>query len=131
LGGYVLLPRLLDKGRASLAGRNGDYNYGCPLDQHFFRFTGVDPDALKAEIALAKGDGQILEWIQKNAPHPHAPWQILQWSEYQLRRGPDSDADTLNYFANAVGRLSTAREDVRTWFDLLDLDDHVSYGGKA
>ena len=23
------------------------------------------------------------------------------------------------------------REDIGTWFDFLDLDDHVSYGGKA
>jgi len=23
-----------------------------------------------------------------------------------------------------------AREDVKTWFDLLDLDDHITFGGK-
>ena len=30
LGGYVLLPRMLDKGRATLAGMNGEYHYNCP-----------------------------------------------------------------------------------------------------
>ena len=30
LGGYALLPRMLDKGRATLAGKNGDYHYACP-----------------------------------------------------------------------------------------------------
>ena len=27
LGGFVILPRMLDKGRATLVKRNGDYNY--------------------------------------------------------------------------------------------------------
>jgi hypothetical protein len=30
LGGFVLLPRILDKGRATLAGKNGEYNYNSP-----------------------------------------------------------------------------------------------------
>jgi NAD(P)-dependent dehydrogenase (short-subunit alcohol dehydrogenase family) len=28
-------------------------------------------------------------------------------------------------------RFSKVREDIKTWFDLLDLDDHVSFGGDA
>ena len=28
LGGYVLLPRILDKGRAALAGKLGEFHYG-------------------------------------------------------------------------------------------------------
>ena len=131
LGGYVLLPRVLDKGRASLAGTVGDYKYACPLDQHFFRFTGIDPEALKAELATGKGDGEILQWIQQNAPLSREPWEIQAWSDYQCRRPPDSDAETLEYFASAVRGFSTTREDINTWMDLLDLDDYVSFGGKA
>ena len=33
LGGYATLPRMLDKGRATIAGKNGEYHYNCPLDQ--------------------------------------------------------------------------------------------------
>src|SRR3546814_15025784 len=39
LGGLVLLPRVLDKCRATIAGKNGEYNFNCPLDQRFFAFT--------------------------------------------------------------------------------------------
>lgn len=131
LGGYALLPRMLDKGRAALAGTQGEYKYACPLDQHFLRFTGIDADALKAELASGRGDGEILEWIQTHAPTQHGAWEIQQWSDFQDRRGPDSDTETLQYFAEAVGKLSPVREDIRTWSDLLDLDDHVSFGGKA
>jgi hypothetical protein len=30
-----------------------------------------------------------------------------------------------------VGKFNKNREDVKTWFDLLDLDDHVTFGGKS
>jgi hypothetical protein len=130
LGGYVLLPRLLDKCRATIAGKNGEFHYNCPLDQHILNFIGIDPGALKAEVATGKGDGEILDWINANAKHKRAPWEIAQWSDFQDRRGPDGDAGTLGYFTSAVAKFTTTREDIRTWADLLDLDDHVTFGGK-
>ena len=30
-----------------------------------------------------------------------------------------------------MGKISKTREDIKTWADLLDLDDHVTFGGKA
>jgi hypothetical protein len=47
------------------------------------------------------------------------------------KRGPDSDAETLAVFAEYVGQHSKSREDIKSWFDALDLDDYVSFGGKA
>jgi hypothetical protein len=131
LGGYVLLPRMLDKGRAEIAGTNGEYHYNCPLDQHILNYLGLDPAALRAELAAGKGDGEILEWVNANAKHKRAPWEIEQWSDFHQRRGPDSDAETILYFAEAVGKFSKTREDIKTWGDLLDLDDYVSFGGRA
>lgn len=131
LGGYVLLPRMLDKGRATLAGKNGEYHYNCPLDQHLLTFIGIDPKKLLAVLKKGLGDGEVLAWIQANAKHPRTAWEIQQWSDYQDRRGPDSDAETLAFFANYVGKLTKTREDIKTWADLLDLDDYVTFGGKA
>jgi hypothetical protein len=131
LGGYALLPRMLDKGRATIAGINGEYHYDCPLDQHILNYLGLDAAALRDQLATGKGDGEILEWINANATHKRAPWEIEQWSDFMQRRGPDSDAETLTYFAEAVGKFTKTREDVKAWSDLLDLDDYVSFGGKA
>jgi len=131
LGGYALLPRMLDKGRATIAGKNGDYSYDSPLAQHILKFAGIDPKKLLAELNKGKGDGEILDWINTNAKSKRAAWQIQQWSDYQDRRGPDSDAETLRFFAGYVAKLTKTREDVRTWADVLDLDDYVSFGGKA
>jgi hypothetical protein len=33
LGNYVILARMLDKGRATVAGKNGDYKYNSTTDQ--------------------------------------------------------------------------------------------------
>ena len=130
LGGFVLLPRMLDKGRATLAGKNGEYHFNCPLDQHIINFTGIDPKKLLAELETGKGDSEILEWVVANSKHKRTAWEIQQWSDYHDRRGPDSDAETLAYFAEAVGKFSKTREDIRTWADLLDLDDYCTFGGK-
>jgi hypothetical protein len=132
LGGFVLLPRILDKGRASLAGNLGEYHFaGKGMDRHFFSFVGLDHESLKSELAKGLGDGEILAWVQANAKTPRQPWEIAAWSEYHQHRAPDSDNETLLYFAENVKKLSATREDVTTWFDLLDLDDHCLFGGKA
>jgi len=127
----VILARILDKGRAELAGTNGEYRYANPIDQHWFRFTGIEPEALKAQLAEGKGDGEVLNWIEENAPLKRQPWEIQQWSAWQNERGPDGDVETLEFFAGRIAPLSRDRDDVRTWFDYLDLDDHVTFGGKA
>jgi len=131
LGGYAGLPRMLDKGRATIAGKNGEYHFDCPLDQRILSFLGIDAQALKGELATGKGDGAILEWINANAKNKHSEWEIEQWSSYLERRAPASDAETLGFFVEGVAKLTKTREDIRTWTDLLDLDDYVSFGGIA
>ncbi len=121
---------MLDKGRAEIVGKNGEFHYNCPLDQRIINYLGIDAAALRAELAAGKGDGEILQWIEANAKHKHEPWEIEQWSAFQEKRGPDSDAETFGYFAQAVGKFTQTREDVKAWMDLLDLDDHVTFGGK-
>src|SRR5882762_3743333 len=67
LGGFVLLPRILDKGRAKLAKKNGEYNYDSPTDQHLVRFLGLDLEALLEELAKGIGDEEALQWVLANA----------------------------------------------------------------
>ena len=67
IGGSVILARMLDKGRATLVGTNGDYHYDCPVDKRFLEFAGIDADPLNGQLAAGAGDGQILEWIHANS----------------------------------------------------------------
>jgi hypothetical protein len=131
LGNYVILARMLDKGRATLARKNGKYKYNSTTDQHLVQFLGFDPDAMSKELAAGKGDGEMLEWVQAHSKTPRAPWEIECWSAFMEKRGPDSDAETLALFADYLGQHSKTREDVKTWFEAIELDDYASFGGKA
>ncbi|HLH52970.1 MAG TPA: DUF5069 domain-containing protein [Verrucomicrobiae bacterium] len=130
LGGYATLPRMLDKGRAEIAGKNGEYHYNCPLDQRLLSFLGVDAEALKKELASGKGDGEILEWIQQNAKNKHSEAEIAAWSALAEQRAP-SDLESREYFHELHRKIAPKREDITNWFDLLDVDDHTTFGGKA
>ena len=131
LGGYVVLARMLDKGRATLARKNGEYIYNSSTDQRLVRFLGFDPDALLKQLATGKGDGEILKWVQAHSKTPRAPWEIEVWSAFMEKRGLEGDAETLSFFAKYLGKLSKKREDIKTMFEFGELDDYVSFGGKA
>ncbi len=130
LGGYAILPRMLDKGRATIAGKNGEYNYACPMDQRWLEFVGINPAALKKQLATGKGDGEILEWINKNARHKRTDSEVAMWSACSEHRAP-ADTESREFFHGVHAKLAPKREDISTWFDLLDLDDYASFGGRV
>jgi len=130
LGGYATLPRMLDKGRSTIDGKNGEYHYNCPLDQRLLSFLGIEADELQKELASGKGDGEVLEWIQKKAKHHHTDPEIAAWSAYAEQRAP-SDIESRDYFHELHRKIAPKREDIGNWFDLLDVDDYVTFGGKA
>ncbi len=131
LGGYVLLPRLLDKCRAEIADTCGEFHYNCPMDRRFFDFAGIDHEALKVEAAKGLGDGEILAWITANAQNKRSDWEIAQWSAHRETAAP-GDNESREFFSSQIAAGGGAtREDLATWFDYLDFDDHVSFGGKA
>lgn len=129
LGNYALLPRMLDKCRAEIAGKAGTFHYACPNDQRILTFLGVDPEALKIEVTKGGGDGSVLEWIKAHQTNRPSPEEIAAWSEGQDNRGPEPDNQAK--FDEYLAECGPDRTDITTWSDLLDLDDYVSYGGKA
>lgn len=128
LGGYAILPRCLDKGRAMLTGKNGEYHYACPLDQQFLQFAGVDPEALQKE--LTKSDTEVLAWITANAKIKRTPSEIAAWSTWQDQRAPNN-TDGREYLNGLHKAGAPNRDDIVSWFDVLDMDDFASFGGKA
>ena len=129
LGGYALLPRMLDKCRAELVGTAGSFHYACPNDQRILTFLGIDADALRTEIASGKGDGKVLAWIQLNQRNRHTPEQTESWSDAMDKRTPTPE--DREKFDQYLAECGPNRSDIQRWPDLLDLDDFVSYGGKA
>jgi len=128
LGGYAHLPRLLDKARATLAKKNGEYHFDCPLDKHFFQFTGIKAKASLAAVKAAKSDTEMLSWVRTHTLRQ--PSEIAQWSAWMDAHGVGG-APGHEWFHETILQLASERDDIRTFFDLLDMDDYVSFGGKA
>ena len=130
IGGVVALARMLDKCRATLTQKNGEYHYNCPLDQRCLSFLGITAEALTQEAAKGSSDSEIWAWIQTNSTTKPTAWDVIQWSNWQETRTP-SDVGSREYFHGIHQAVASGREDISTWFDLLDMDDFASYGGKA
>lgn len=130
LGGYVHLPRLLDKARAQLAGRMGDYIWNCALDQRFFAFAGVTAEALLAAAKEGRGDAAMLDWLQTHQQPKRAPWEIVAWSRWIENLGP-GDVKRHETFAAHIRDMAPDRDDIRTMFERLDLDDYHSFRGRS
>lgn len=67
LGGFPLGARCLDKCRASLLGWDGEYRYGCPMDQEFLENIGIEPDEFKEYVATGASDSQMDRWVRLHA----------------------------------------------------------------
>ena len=130
LGGYVLLPRMLDKLRAELAGTPGEYHYACPLDQRLLTFAGIDAESLKTEAKQGRTDHQLLEWIRANSKNKPGDSAIHAWSSYEEQRSPGNIGGR-EYVGELHKGVNKDRDDISTWFDILDADDFASFGGKA
>ncbi len=127
LGGYAHLPRLLDKARAVAAGKAGDFHYNCPFDQKFFEFTGLHHTAFMAEIKKGKSDSEMLAYVSKKSKRK--PFEIAAWSE-QMERWVPSVPDSRAFFNDVHRKNAPQRDDIGTWFEWLELDDYVTYGGR-
>ncbi|MBE2213896.1 MAG: DUF5069 domain-containing protein [Opitutaceae bacterium] len=130
LGGFVILPRTIDKGRASLAGRIGEYHFDCPLDKRFLTFVGIEGSELLEQLRQGKSDTEILAWVRTHGRNQRTESEIAAWSAQQEIRTPDTP-EYKERFAGHVARLAPQRTDILTSFDLLDVDDHVTFGGAA
>jgi hypothetical protein len=129
LGGLVILARCLDKCRATIAGKHGEYHYACPMDMRLLEFLGIDADKLKAEVASGKGDGEVVEWIMAHAKTKRTGSEIIAWSTWQ-ENAPPGSVDSRDFFHTLHQQAAPKRTDIFNWFDLLDVDDFASFGGK-
>lgn len=130
LGGFVILPRILDKARAHLAGKTGLYKWGNPLDQRLWLFTGIKPDDFLAAVQTGKSDTEMLDWVNANLQPKRQQWEIQAWSNWVENLAP-GDLTRHKVFVESIEENCPKRDDIRTMFDRLDMDDYVTFGGAA
>ena len=129
LGGYAILPRILDKTRAVIAGKGGEYKFNNPLDKRLFTFAGIDADAFLAAVKTGLSDTEMLAWFNQNSAHKRTDFEIATWSDWVTNLAP-GDAFRHEIFAEIIKEKAPGREDIRTLFDRLDLDDYLTFGGR-
>lgn len=124
INGYGILARAIDKGRATIAGTNGDFNFDCPVDNMLLTFTGIKGDDLKAELAAGKTDEEIGAWVKEKSI-PHTDEEIAAWNEshhHDFSYHNHADAGKKAWFDGECVRLGLDPAKT-TLFDMLDADD--------
>ena len=123
LGGYVHLPRLIDKARLHRKGLLDGYNYKTVgFDKHLLAFLKLNGDAFEEAANRLDDDAAILDWVAKNGA-AHTPDEIEHWNQAMISRRPDTavkKARFLHFLKEAGGE---DRSDVRTYFDLIEFDE--------
>lgn len=123
LGGYVHLPRLIDKAKLHRKGLLNGYNYKTVgFDKHLLAFLKLNGDAFEEAANRLEEDAAILNWVQENAAK-HSPEAAEQWNEAMISRHPDTAAKKARFLHFLKQAGGEGRKDIRTYFDLIEFDE--------
>jgi hypothetical protein len=123
LGGYVIAGRALDKCRAVLAGRQGEYHANCPLDQIWLKFVEIRFEAFKAFVATGASDEAVAAWIGKMAKkRPRG--EVIAWNNTQREtRLSELPAEMQEYMEDYIAKFVPRNRVVYRFFDVYDLEE--------
>ena len=123
LGGYVHLPRLIDKARLHRKGLLDGYNYKTiGFDKHLLAFLQLDPDRFEEVANSLDDDAAILGWIAQNGTQ-HSPEEIEAWNHAMISRHPDTAVKRARFLHALKDAGGEGRQDIRTYFDLIEFDE--------
>ncbi len=124
LGGYILLPRIIDKTRAVLAGTEGEYSSGCGLDMQFFNHFNLGYDSFKDFVATGASDDEVVEWLTTQvAPAARTDDGLASWA-YDMRCYAPATPDKKAYFEQYRQKVAPTRYDITTWLLLLHTEEN-------
>jgi len=125
LAGFAIANRAIDKCRASLTGKLGEYHYDCPLDNMLFSFKGITGEQFKTAVQAAKNYEDVGTWLQANGT-AKTPDDIRTWSDgveaSSMMKNPEKRA----YFIEECHRLGLNPE-MNSTFDWLEADDRDTF----
>jgi hypothetical protein len=127
LGGYVFLPRLIDKVRLHARGKlpveyiGNLLKPGLTLDGRLLTFTGLDAVELRRAILGAKTDGDVLLWVEHYA-RPHTETEKQEWiAEIEAYR---PDPERAQWRREAYKEVAVKIDPATlSLFDLIDMDE--------
>ncbi|MGH7716583.1 MAG: DUF5069 domain-containing protein, partial [Vulcanimicrobiaceae bacterium] len=121
LGGVVLLARTIDKTKAKLQGTLGAYKVTPGLSGYLFDWLGIAEDDFTQAVRQLRDDEAIANWVRtKSDPSKFA--EVNQ----KLTTRSFRDAEHRNQFVARYPLLGK-RPDLQKFFDLIEVDDQISF----
>lgn len=125
LGGYPLLARSLDKGRAALNGTAGEYHFDCPLDNFLFGFKEVKGSDIKALLEKGSSDGEIVSWLDTHGVSRTGE-EIVAFAKTLEQARPYDNPEKKEWFIGECAKVGLDASK-STMFEFLEKDDEVSF----
>lgn len=125
VGGYAILARMADKGRADLVGKISDYHFDCPLDNMLLGFKGVKGSEVKPLIESGSTDEEIAAWLDTHGT-PKTAEEVKAWSDGVESVRPYDSEEKREWFVGVCNEVGIDPA-TNTLFDFLEADDKVSY----
>jgi hypothetical protein len=126
MDGWMYLPRYIDKIRLHLAGKlHSDYteNLGKGFDAMWLKAAGVTHEAMIEVVKNSLTDGEVFDWVRQNAKK--TPAEKAAHREDLLSRPKAGDVSALARLAMRKKDAGVAqRDDIRTFVDVIDADEH-------
>ena len=120
------MARMIDKGRATISGTNGEYHFDCPVDNMLFSFKGVHGDEVRAVLASGASDEDIVAWFNSHGMS-RTDSEIRAWSSATEATSLYTNPEKRDWFAGECKRLGLDPAST-TLFTYLDVDDRKTFG---
>ena len=125
MNGWHYLPRYVDKIRLHLAGKlHADYqeNLGKGFDGLWLQTAGITHDQFMSVVKNSITDGQVCDWVRLNVKKTQAE-KDAHWQEMLNRPKADDEAAIARLKMRKEQCGSGHRDDVKTFVDVIDLDE--------
>lgn len=120
LDGMMILPRAIDKARAQLEDKLGEYvYYGCRFNLKLFNTLGVTEDEFLDAVRTTQNDDGVLEWI-RDFVRPERP-KVEQMNAW-VQNNPPAPEERQK-FCDELEALDPGNDSVNTWTELIELEE--------
>lgn len=97
IAGFALMARAIDKGRAHIAGMEGNYHFKCPVDRMFLSFARIKAKDFEEKLREGLSDHEMGEWVKETSGLSNE--EIHEWSESIEGQFDDMVQDDLESFS--------------------------------
>ena len=119
--GLVHIPRMIDKSKAYLDQKLGEYIFPCPLDEIILKFLEIDSETF-AQEACNNEETNFYAWIENSCLSRNIKEKEALNLEI-LQKKPDTE-EMRKKFVELRDKVDPSRTDIDTWVDLIDLEEN-------